>query len=58
MDGYGPDQKLPNGNTTQTHMLFGFFDGRPSYDVVRERILAIAEGRKTPLSRTDPGVPR
>jgi tetratricopeptide (TPR) repeat protein len=58
MDGYGPDQKMANGNVTQTHMLFGFFDGRPSYDVVRERIIAIAEGKKAPLSRTDPGLPR
>ena len=55
MDGYGPDQKQPNGNITQTHMTFGFFDGHPPYDTVRDRILKIAEGQKAPLSRMDPG---
>jgi len=57
LDGYGPDQKLPNGNITQTHMTFDFFDGSASYDVVRERILAIAENKKAPISSTVRSVP-
>ena len=57
MDGYGPDQKLPNGDLTQTHMTFGFFDGEPAYDTTRDRIIKIAEGRQAPISRMDPNVP-
>jgi Tetratricopeptide repeat len=57
MDGYGPDQKLPNGQITQSHMTFGFFDGQPPYDTTRERILKIAEGKQGPMSRMDSGSP-
>jgi tetratricopeptide (TPR) repeat protein len=45
MDGY--QQTGPN---TQTHMTFGFYTGEPSYDVVREKFLAIAEKKQTPIS--------
>jgi len=38
LDVLGPDPTLPSG-----HALIQFFDGAPSYDTVRERILAIAE---------------
>ena len=40
LDVFGPEQALPNGTD---HNLIQFFDGAPSYDTVRERILAIAE---------------
>jgi hypothetical protein len=53
LDGYGQPQKTPNGGATFTHMTFGFFDGQPSYDIVRERIIQIAEGRVKPMSTTE-----
>jgi len=40
LDAFGP-RTLPDG--TIDHALIQFFDGAPSYDAVRERILAIAE---------------
>lgn len=40
LDAFGP-RTLPN--STNDHALIQFFDGAPSYDAVRERILAIAE---------------
>ncbi len=55
MDGYGQDKKLDNGQVSQTHMTFGFFDGEPSYDVVRDRIVAIAEKQVGPISSMTPG---
>jgi hypothetical protein len=41
LDVFGPDRTLPSGD--HPHALIQFFDGAPSYDTVRERILAIAE---------------
>ncbi len=55
LDGYGQDQKLATGGVTQTHMTFGFFDGQPAYDLVRTRILAIADGKASPISKMTPG---
>jgi hypothetical protein len=43
LDLFGPERTLPNGTIDSPHALIQFFDGAPSYDVVRERILAIAE---------------
>lgn len=43
LDLFGPDRTLPNGRINHSHALIQFFDGAPSYDTVRERILAIAE---------------
>lgn len=55
LDGYGPENKVPNGQTLQTHFTYDFFVGKPSYDVVREKVLAIAAARISPLSgRTGP----
>jgi hypothetical protein len=45
MDGY--QQTGPN---TQTHMTFGFYTGEPSYDTVREKFVAIAERKESPMS--------
>lgn len=53
MDGYGEGTTNPNGTRTETHATFGFFDGQPSYDTVRARMVAIAENKSTPISRTD-----
>jgi hypothetical protein len=43
LDAFGPDRTLPDGKIDHPHALIQFFDGTPSYDAVRERILAIAE---------------
>ena len=43
LDLFAPDQTQPNGTIEHQHALVQFFDGAPSYDAVRERILAIAE---------------
>ncbi len=57
LDGYGPDQKLPNGPTTQTHFTFGLFDGQPSYDIGREQLINIANGKTKPKTQRDVPVP-
>lgn len=54
LDGYGPDQKLPDGGTTQSHSMFGFYDGQPDYDTIRERMIQIAEGQAKPMLQTKP----
>jgi hypothetical protein len=41
LDVFVPGRTLPDGTTD--HSLIQFFEGAPSYDTVRERILAIAE---------------
>ncbi len=58
LDGYGEDRKLPNGQVTQTHMTFGFFDGQPAYDVVRARMVQIAEGAEKPVSQRNLSAPQ
>jgi len=55
MDGY-TDQIAANGQHTQTHFTYGFFDGRPSYDAVRDKMAAIAEGKAGPMSSRS-GIP-
>ncbi len=50
LDGYGPDQTGPNGEHIQTHYTFAFFVGEPSYDAVRERVLAVVSGKLKALS--------
>jgi len=42
------DRPLPDG--TVDHATIQFFDGRPSYEAVRERILTIAEKSANPVS--------
>jgi hypothetical protein len=48
LDAFAPDQTLPSGEIDHPHALIQFYDGRPSYDAVRERILAIAERSAKP----------
>jgi hypothetical protein len=43
LDAFAADRTLPDGQID--HALIQFFEGAPSYDTVRERILAIAEHR-------------
>lgn len=52
MDGYSEPHPGPNGTSTQTHATFGFFDGRPSYNLVRDRMTTIAVGKGGPMSST------
>jgi hypothetical protein len=48
LDAFGPDQTLPDGRIDHRHAVIQFFDGKPTYDAVRERILAIAERSAKP----------
>ena len=48
LDAFAPDRVLPDGKLDHPHALIQFFDGKPSYDAVREKILAIAERSDTP----------
>jgi hypothetical protein len=57
LDGYGQPQKQPNGGATFTHMTFGFYNGQPSYDIIRERIIQIAGGQVKPMSQTEQPAP-
>ncbi len=49
MDGYGRATQ-PNGAVSQTHATYGFYDGQPAYDAVRDKILSIAGGGGHPMS--------
>ena len=50
LDGYKDTGTTSTGLKTQLHMTFKFFDGRPSYDVVRQEIIAAAIGKSSPMS--------
>lgn len=50
LDLFGPDRTLPDGKIDHPHALIQFFEGAPTYDVVRERILEIAERSDTAQS--------
>jgi TPR repeat protein len=52
LDVFSPNRTSHNGGTD--HALIQFYDGRPSYDAVRERILAIAEHSAKLKSEPDP----
>ncbi len=41
LDAFAPSRTSPDGKVD--HALIQFFDGTPSYDAVKERILTIAE---------------
>jgi hypothetical protein len=56
MDGYSEPIPGPNGTATQTHATYGFFDGRPSYDTIRDKMIAVANGKGRAISSTS-GIP-
>ena len=58
MDGYSDQPATATTQATQTHSTYGFFDGQPSYDTVRDRMIAIASGKGAPLSSTGGIVPK
>jgi tetratricopeptide (TPR) repeat protein len=44
LDAYGPDTTVPGGKGQMVHYpVIQFYDGRPAYEVVRQRIFEIAE---------------
>nr|WP_246356978.1 tetratricopeptide repeat protein [Pyxidicoccus fallax] len=45
LDGYFPDG---------AHQTFGFFDGEPSYDAIRELVVEVLRGKRKPASGTSP----
>jgi hypothetical protein len=48
LDAFEPDQPVPDGKIHDNHALIQFFDGAPGYDIVRDRILAIANAAQSP----------
>jgi hypothetical protein len=52
LDGYSRTQKTPDGTSTVTQALLATFDGKPSYDHIRDQILALAADRTNPIART------
>lgn len=53
LDGYLETGLNANGQHTQTHFLYAFLIGQPSYETLREDFLKIANGQTSPLaSRT------
>jgi len=52
LDGYSPRQKNPDGTSTFTQGLLGTFDGKPVYDHIRDKILAVASERTNPIATT------
>ena len=58
LDGYQETGINSQGQRTQAHFTYKFFDGQPSYGEVREEFIGIARGKVTPLSsRTNLVVP-
>jgi hypothetical protein len=53
LDGYGPQEKMPDGTIKGSHMTYGFFDGQPDYDSIRQKIIEIANGVSKPMSTTE-----
>lgn len=53
LDAYVSDKLLPDSKADH-HALIQFYDGAPSYDVVRERILAIANAAQNPARDKSP----
>jgi|HubBroStandDraft_1064217.scaffolds.fasta_scaffold34384_1 hypothetical protein len=53
LDGFGQEEKMPDGTVKGTHMTFGFFDGQPAYDTVRQQVIEIAKGSRSAMSKTE-----
>lgn len=45
LDGYSIPVKNANGTISGSHSTYDFFQGKPDYDELRERIVAIANGK-------------
>jgi tetratricopeptide repeat protein len=53
LDGYRDTGTNSNGQRTQSHGTFKFFEGQPSYATIREEFLKIATGAAAPISTRD-----
>lgn len=53
LDTYSQPEKLPNGGGTLTHGTYGFFDGQPSYDTIRQKIIEIVNAVISTKSKTE-----
>jgi hypothetical protein len=53
LDAFASDKLLPDSKADH-HELIQFFDGAPSYDVVWERILAMANAAQNPVRDKSP----
>lgn len=56
MDGYTESAPNAQGVRSQTHATYGFFSGRPSFDVFHDKTMSIVEQRSAPMSTTS-GIP-
>jgi hypothetical protein len=50
IDTYSTGPAQPNGQRTETQGLIGFLDKKPTYDEVRAKFLAIAQGQNRPAA--------
>ena len=50
LDGYQDSGLNEQKQRTETHFTFKFFVGQPSYDVVRDAFISIANGQVKPVS--------
>jgi hypothetical protein len=50
LDAYAETGLNQAGQRTQTHYTFQFFNGQPTYDVIREYFTKITSGKASPLS--------
>ena len=53
LDGYGQQEKMPDGTTKGTHMTYAFLDGQPDYDSIRQKIIEIANGSRGATTKTE-----
>jgi hypothetical protein len=52
LDAYRETGLNDNGQRTQTHYTFKFFDGQPSYATVRDEFMKVINGTTPPISST------
>ncbi len=50
LDAYRETGLNANGQRTQTHYTFNFFDGQPSYETIRDQFINVAGGKSAPIS--------
>jgi hypothetical protein len=50
LDSYGVPVKHADGTVTATHGTMGFFNGRPPYDQIRDRMVSAANKAPAPIS--------
>jgi tetratricopeptide (TPR) repeat protein len=53
LDGY-KQNKQADGSVSYMHLLYGFFDGRPDYNLIRARMIEIGESVLKEQNKTEP----